>query len=79
MANGIGGTHSRGFSSARRTLAAAALSLALLAPCVAHHARIWQSAQCTITDVTARATRCYDTIRFVYCVQRQSEQRKAAE
>jgi hypothetical protein len=79
MANGIESTSGKGYPSLRRTLATTALSFSLLAPCAAHPARIWQAAQCTIAGVTARATSCYDTIRFVYCVQRQSEQHKAAE
>ena len=77
MPDGIGSTGFKGRPSIKR--AAAALSFSLLGPCAAHPARIWQAAQGTITDVTTRAARCYDTIRFVYCFQQQSEHRKTAE
>ena len=76
----VGGIDSgKGQGSARRVLTLGLLSLTLLAPGAANPGRLWQAAQCTISDVTAQATRCYDTIRFVYRVQRQSERRQAAQ
>lgn len=51
--------------------------LVALVPGVTYSGRLWQAAHCTVCEVTARAQTFYQTIRFVYCVQYQSEHPRA--
>jgi hypothetical protein len=59
--------------SVKRTAVAAILLLIPLAPAISNPGRLWQSAHCTVGEVTSRAQTFYQTVRFVYCAQYQSE------
>ena len=60
----------------KRTALAAVLLLIPLVPAIPNSGRLWQAAHCTVCEVTARAQSLYQTARFIYWVQYQTEHPK---